>query len=89
MVFALLMGMAVNFLSQEGRCERGIEFVARQILRWGVALLALNITDAQNHARGWQLVAMVVAVTATIAFGIIMARVMGFKKFFGLLTGGR
>ena len=89
MLFALLLGMGVNFLSEEGRCKPGIEFTARHVLRWGVALLGLKITAAQIQAMGWQPVAMVmVAVAATIAFGIVMARVMGFKTFFGLLTGG-
>jgi len=89
MLFALLLGMAVNFLSQEGRCRPGIEFTARQVLRWGVALLGLKITAAQVQSMGWQPVAMVVAaVVATIGFGIVCARIMGFQKFFGLLSGG-
>jgi len=89
MLFALLLGMAVNFLSQEGRCRPGIEFTARQVLRWGVALLGLKITAAQVQSMGWQPVAMVVvAVVATIGFGIVCAQLMGFQKFFGLLSGG-
>lgn len=89
MLFALLLGMAVNFLSEDGRCKPGIEFAARQLLRWGVALLGLKITAAQLQAMGWQPAAMVVvAVVATIAFGIVTARLLGFQKFFGLLTGG-
>lgn len=89
MLFALLLGMAVNFLSEDARAKAGIEFVAKQVLRWGVALLGLRITAAQVQSLGWQPVAMVVAsVAATILFGIVLARLMGFQKFFGLLTGG-
>ena len=89
MLFALLLGMAINFLSQEGRCRPGIEFVAKRVLRWGVALLGLRITAAQVQAMGWEPVAMVaISVIATITFGIVMARAMGFKTFFGLLSGG-
>ena len=89
MLFALLLGMAINFLSQEGRCRPGIEFVAKRVLRWGVALLGLRITAAQVQAMGWEPVAMVaISVVATITFGIVMARAMGFKTFFGLLSGG-
>lgn len=89
MLFALLLGMAINFLSQEGNCKPGIEFVAKRVLRWGVALLGLRITAMQVQALGWQPVAMVViSVLASITFGIIMARLMGFKAFFGLLSGG-
>ncbi len=89
MLFALLLGMAVNFLSEDGRCKPGIEFTSKQVLRWGVALLGLKITASQVQAMGWQPVLMVVlAVVATIAFGIVMAQVLGFQKFFGLLSGG-
>jgi uncharacterized membrane protein YadS len=44
MLFALLLGMAMNFLSQEGPCRPGIELAAKQLLRLGVALLGLRIT---------------------------------------------
>lgn len=89
MLFALMLGMAVNFLSEEGRCMVGIDFSAKQVLRWGVALLGLKITATQALAMGWQPVAIVVlAVSVTIAFGIVVAKLMGFKPFFGLLSGG-
>ncbi len=89
MLFALLLGMAVNFLSEDGRCKPGIEFVARQVLRWGVALLGLKITADQVQSMGWQAVLMVVlAVSLTIGMGLLLARWLGFKPFFGLLSGG-
>ena len=89
MLFALLLGMALNFLSAEGRSAPGIDFTARQVLRLGVALLGLRITTAQVVALGWEPVAMVVlAVALTIAVGIVLAKLMGFQMFFGLLTGG-
>lgn len=89
MLFALLLGMAVNFLSEDGRCKPGIEFVARQVLRWGVALLGLKISATQVQALGWHAVIMVVlAVSLTITVGIVVARLMGFRPFFGLLSGG-
>ena len=94
MLFALLLGMALNFLTQEEggqttRSAAGIDFVARQVLRLGVALLGLRITADQVLALGWQPVVMVVlAVALTIGVGIVLARLMGFQMFFGLLTGG-
>ena len=60
MLFALLLGMALNFLSAEGRSAPGIDFTAKQVLRLGVALLGLRITTAQVMALGWEPVAMVV-----------------------------
>jgi uncharacterized integral membrane protein (TIGR00698 family) len=89
MLFALLLGMALNFLSAEGRSAPGIDFTAKQVLRLGVALLGLRITTAQVAALGWEPVAMVVlAVALTIGVGIVLAKLMGFQMFFGLLTGG-
>ena len=89
MLFALLLGMAMNFLSAAGPCAAGIEFTARQLLRVGVALLGLRITVEQIAALGWQPVLLVMAsVVLTIAVSVAAARLFGFKGIFGVLTGG-
>jgi uncharacterized integral membrane protein (TIGR00698 family) len=89
MLFALLLGMAMNFLSGEGPCAAGIEFTARQVLRVGVALLGLRITVGQIAELGWQPVLIVVlSVVLTIAVSMLAARLMGFQTTFGLLSGG-
>ena len=89
MLFALLLGMAMNFLSAEGACQPGIEFSARQLLRIGIALLGLRITLGQVAALGWGPVGLVVlSVALTIGVSIVAARLLGFKGQFGLLTGG-
>lgn len=89
MLFALLLGMAMNFLSVEGPCRPGIEFAARHLLRIGIALLGLRITVAQVAALGWEPVALVVVcVVVTIATSMLAARLLGFQTNFGLLTGG-
>lgn len=89
MLFALLLGLAMNFLSAEGPCKPGIEFTARHVLRWGVALLGLRITAAQVAGLGWQPVLMVaVSLVATIVVSMVVARLMGFNILFGLLSGG-
>ena len=89
MLFALLLGMAMNFLSGDGPCAAGIEFTARQVLRLGVALLGLRITIGQIAELGWQPVAIVVlSVVLTIGVSMLLARLMGFQSLFGLLSGG-
>jgi uncharacterized integral membrane protein (TIGR00698 family) len=89
MLFALLLGLAMNFLSAEGPCRAGIEFAGRQLLRVGIALLGLRITAAQVVALGWEPAALVAgAVAATILLSILAARLLGFDARFGLLTGG-
>ena len=89
MLLALLLGMAMNFLSSEGACVSGIEFTVRTVLRCGVALLGLRITLAQVAALGWQPVTLVLlSVMLTIGSGIVAARALGFRTGFGLLSGG-
>jgi uncharacterized integral membrane protein (TIGR00698 family) len=89
MLFALLLGTAMNFLSGDGPCRPGVEFTARTVLRVGVALLGLRITLGQVAELGWQpLVIVVTAVVLTIAASMAVARLMGFQSLFGLLSGG-
>jgi uncharacterized integral membrane protein (TIGR00698 family) len=89
MLFALLLGMAFRFLHEEGRCVRGIEFSARTVLRIGVALLGLRITFGQIASLGLEPVIIVVAgVATTIAFGLLLARLLGLGANFGYLSGG-
>ena len=89
MLFALLLGMAMNFLSDVERCRAGIAFASRTLLRVGVALLGFRITLWQIAALGWQPVVLVIAlVSLTILASIWVARWMGYSGLFGLLTGG-
>ena len=89
MLFALLLGMAMNFLADDGACKAGIGFTGREVLRIGVALLGLRITWEQVAALGWfPPILVVVSVATTIAVSVLAARLFGFKGLFGLLTGG-
>ena len=89
MLFALLLGMGLSFLSVEGRCKAGIEFTARTVMRIGIALLGMRITLAQITALGWQPIALVITlIIVTISVSIIVAKLIGFQKLFGMLTGG-
>jgi uncharacterized integral membrane protein (TIGR00698 family) len=89
LLFALLLGLAMNFLSGAGPCAPGIEFCARNLLRIGVALLGLRITLEQVVALGWgPLLVVVVCVALTIVASMLAAKALGFQGLFGLLTGG-
>lgn len=89
MLYALLIGLAMNFLSQEGKCKQGIELSAKKLLRVGVALLGLRITFNQLGAVGWEpLLFVVFSVLFTIACSMVVAKWMGFQSLFGLLSGG-
>jgi uncharacterized integral membrane protein (TIGR00698 family) len=89
MLFALLLGIATNFLATQAGCKDGVEFAARDVLRVGVALLGTRITFGQIAQLGWHPVLLVVvSVIATILFSAVVARLAGFNTLFGLLTGG-
>src|SRR5215831_12254030 len=89
MLFALLLGMSMNFLVGHDKFRFGVEVAARPVLRIGVALLGLRITMGQIVDLGWQPLALVgISVVVTISLSMAVARVMGFQSIFGLLTGG-
>ncbi|MGJ4972499.1 YeiH family protein [Bradyrhizobium sp. HKCCYLRH1043] len=89
MLFALLLGMAFYFLSQEGRCVAGIELASKHILRVAVGLLGAQITIAEIMKLGpTPVITVVGAVILTILFGALASRAMGLSRRFGILTSG-
>jgi uncharacterized integral membrane protein (TIGR00698 family) len=89
MLFALLFGMTLHFLHEEGRCVAGIEFASKAVLRFGVALLGARITATQILELGGAPIAtVVVGIVSTVAFGAIVAHWLGLSKSFGILSGG-
>lgn len=89
MVFALLLGMAFNFLHAEGPCRHGIDFAAKTILRLGVGLLGIRIVLADMAQIGWAGAAVLTGLIAlTIATGFLAAPLFGRQWRFALLTGG-
>jgi uncharacterized integral membrane protein (TIGR00698 family) len=89
MLYALLFGMAFNFLTEDERFAAGIYFASRNILRVGVALLGLRITTGDVMDLGWQVVALiVVTVIATIAIGGLVGRAFGLKGDQSVLSAG-
>ena len=89
LLYALLFGMSLHFLSEEGRCLAGVDFSSRTILRLGVALLGVRITLEEVAALGIGPVLIVISgVILTITVGALLARMMGLGREMGLLTGG-
>ena len=89
MLFALLLGMSLNFLSQEGKCVEGIQLSATTVLRVGIALLGLRISLAQVADLGFATAGLIaLSVLATIAIGVLLARLCALNARFGVLTGG-
>ena len=89
MLLALLLGIAVSFLGEEGKTVPGIAFSARTLLRLGIAFLGVRVSMMLMMQLGWDLIALVVGgVVATIGFGLLVARFFGHKWRFALLTAG-
>jgi uncharacterized integral membrane protein (TIGR00698 family) len=89
MLMALLLGIAFHFLSEDGVCKPGIEFSARSVLRFGIALLGARISFEMIIALGPMMIVLIVAgVILTLLSGLLGAKFLKRGWRFGLLTGG-
>lgn len=89
MLLALLLGIAVSFLGEEGKAVEGIGFTAKTLLRLGIALLGVRISVEMTAQLGLPIVLLVVgAVIATIAFGLLISKFFGYQWRFAFLTAG-
>lgn len=89
MLMALLLGMPLQFLSEEGKCVKGISFASSSILRLGVALLGARMSLELIQAIGFVYLSVaIVAMLATIGFGLLCARALGHGWRLGVLTAG-
>jgi uncharacterized integral membrane protein (TIGR00698 family) len=89
LLFALLIGMALHFLSKEPASAPGINFASKSVLRLGVALLGVRIGADQIAALGIAPVIIVVGgVCLTILLGRMLSGPLGLSPPQGVLTGG-
>ncbi|MTH97526.1 YeiH family protein [Roseibium sp. RKSG952] len=89
MLMAILLGMPLNFLSEEHRTAEGIAFSARTLLRIGVALLGVRISIEMVEALGLpMLIVVICGVLATIGFSLAAGRMFGKDRMFSFLSGG-
>jgi uncharacterized integral membrane protein (TIGR00698 family) len=89
LLYALLFGVALHFLSNEASTKSGIEFCGRGLLRLGVGLLGARITVEQIAGLGWHTALIVVsAVATTILCGLAVGRRLGMTLPQRVLSGG-
>jgi uncharacterized integral membrane protein (TIGR00698 family) len=89
MLMAILLGMPLNFLSEEQRTGEGIAFAARTLLRIGVALLGVRISVEMVQQLGLPFLLLVIlGVLATIGFSLLIGGLFGRDRLFSFLTGG-
>ena len=88
-LMALLIGLALNFLSADVRLTPGLAFASRSLLRWGIVLVGVRITVGQIIALGPMAFFCVLGIVAVaIGAGVLAARRLGFGTAFGVLAGG-
>ena len=89
LLYALLIGLSLHFLSLQESTRIGINFCAKTVLRVGVALLGIRITLGQVSQLGMSVgVMLVLAVALTIGSGLLLARWLKRPIEEGILSGG-
>ncbi|MBR3371917.1 MAG: putative sulfate exporter family transporter [Rhodobacteraceae bacterium] len=89
MLFALLLGMAFNFLHEQGPCRAGVEFASKGLLRLGVGLLGIRIVLEDLAQIGLVGAGVLVGlIVTTIGVGFLAAPLLRCRWRFALLTGG-
>lgn len=88
LLFALLLGLSLHFVSEDKRCSAGIQFASSTLLRVGVALLGLRLTVEHVVTLGWQtVVALFFSVALTIGLALLLAKLLRIERSLGLLMG--
>lgn len=89
MLIALLIGLAIHFIYDQKLTKIGINWAARSVLRYGVALLGLKIALVDIISIGVApLLLVVFAMIVTMVVAILGARVLGLPRDFAALSGG-
>lgn len=89
LIYALFFGIAFNFLADDPKTKAGIDFAARSLLRFGVAMLGARIAFSQLASLGGAAIAVVaVGVVATIFLGVWLSHRYQDHWHRGVLSGG-
>ena len=89
MLMAILIGMSLNFLSEEGKCIKGLNFSSKYILYLGIILLGTRIDFENILSINQNIIFLVIfGVILTILFSILLLRIFGYQYRFGILIGG-
>lgn len=88
-VLALVMGIFLNNVAMRPRFTQGLDFAAKKILQFAIALLGLRIVLDDILGLGFQtLLIVTMAMVLTILSGIALARLWGRSDAYGALAGG-
>ena len=89
MLFALLIGLSLGFLSEQAVLKPGLTLSAKHVLRLGVGLLGIQLafSDVQSLG-GTSVLATVLLVIATLVLGIVLSFANARRFAYGILSGG-
>lgn len=88
-VLALVMGIFLHGLANRPVFTQGLDFAAKKILQWAIALLGLRIVWDDILGLGFQtLLIVTMAMVLTVMSGIFLARLLGRSDAYGALAGG-
>lgn len=89
MLYAILFGIAFNFLNDEPKTQPGIQFASKRVLQLGVILLGASVTFTEIAALGWATALLVLAgVATTIIVGVAIGRAAGLTRSHATLSAG-
>ncbi len=89
MLFALLIGMAISFLTESRKCKAGIQFTSTSLLKLGVGFLGVRIVPQDlMQLKIEMLLAIPLLITFTLLLAFISCKIMHKSWHFALLTGG-
>jgi uncharacterized integral membrane protein (TIGR00698 family) len=79
--FALAIGVAVRSILRDGYAREGIDFGARVVLRFGVALLGIQISLTQFSQIGLGAFLMTIGgLLVTLTIGVLIGRLLGLSR---------
>ncbi|WP_254598279.1 YeiH family protein [Polynucleobacter arcticus] len=89
LLYALLIGLSLHVIYDREVIKPGVDFCAKNMLRLGVAFLGIRITFSDIAAIGLSTgLMLVIAVTATVCLGFILAKLLNLSTDSGLIAGG-
>ena len=89
MLYAILFGIAFNFMNDDAKTKPGIQYASKRILQLGVILLGASVTFSEIAELGWATALLVIAaVVATILAGVVIGRSAGLTAPHATLSAG-
>ena len=88
-LLGLLVGLSLNFIAQDARTHRGLDFASRTCLRLGIVVLGLQVTFAQIGALGvMPFLALLAVMVCAFLAALLGGRIAGQSHFASILAGG-